>query len=233
MLREFFENLGYKPNNLRLYEEAVTHNSFSNENKLKYNYQRLEFLGDAILQHITSLELYNTYKTVKEGDLSLQRSGWVRKETLADVAKEIGLHTIVRLGNGEHNKKGYENQKMLSDLYEAVLAAIYLDHGFEAAYKFVKESLLTQEKIENITPDISGKDAKTRLQELIQAEMRCDLSYKTLREWAEGSEHFTESAVMLDDMKFGVGIAKNKKLAEQAAAVNALSKLAAATEEKK
>ena len=117
-----------KINDRHYYEEALTHNSYANEHKLGYTYQRLEFLGDAILQEYMSLYLYTHNPRVDEGKLTKERSNAVREETLAGVMRKIGLNNYIRLGNGEMTSGGNNKPSILADVFESITAAIYLDN---------------------------------------------------------------------------------------------------------
>jgi ribonuclease III len=129
---EFLAQFGIKMKNRRYYDEALTHNSYANEQHLDYTYQRLEFLGDAILQKYISLYFFLNYPKLSEGQLTKSRSNAVREESLAAVSRSIHLGSYIRLGQGELNTKGYGKDSILSDVFESLTAAIYLDLGENA-----------------------------------------------------------------------------------------------------
>jgi len=134
-MQNFFKQFDITINNKSFYNEALTHNSYSNENRLTKNYQRLEFLGDAILQMNVSEYLFKKFPKYNEGILTKYRSSMVRRESLAQISKNIGLGKFIRLGVGELESKGYEKESILSDIYESLTAAIYLDGGIVALNK--------------------------------------------------------------------------------------------------
>ncbi|AGR41515.1 ribonuclease III [Spiroplasma taiwanense] len=223
-IRDFFLKFSITINDLSYFNEAFTHNSYSNENRLSKNYQRLEFLGDAILQMKVSEFLYRKYPQSNEGVLTKYRSSIVRKETLASLSRKFGLTNFIRLGVGERESKGYEKDSILSDIFESITAAIYLDQGDEILKIWLEKTIFSCD-IMNFYLDDSH-DYKSELQELIQIEMRTELSYKTIsQEKEENNQNLFTVNVILDEMVFGTGQGTNKKQAEQAAAKSALSKI--------
>jgi len=128
-----------KINDRHYYEQALTHNSYANEHKLDYTYQRLEFLGDAILQEYMSLYFYKNNSQVDEGKLTKERSNAVREETLAGVMRKIGLNNYIRLGNGEMTSGGNNKPSILADVFESITAAIYLDNEDNGASQIIKQ----------------------------------------------------------------------------------------------
>ena len=214
--------IGYRFRDEKLLERAVTHSSFSNERKLgkSGNYERLEFLGDAVLELVCSAHLYAYYPDKPEGELTRIRASLVCEPALAFCAHDLSLSDYIRLGKGEEAQGGRERESVIADVMEAITGAIYLDGGFEAARDFIMTFILN---------DIENKglfyDAKTVLQETVQGEGMGKLEYKLLRE--EGPEHnklFT-SAVYLNGEAIGEGTGRNKKTAEQNAALEAIQEL--------
>ncbi|MBY7704331.1 ribonuclease III [Vibrio harveyi] len=130
-IRDFLKTYNIEINNSRFFDEALTHNSYSNEHRLKYTYQRMEFLGDALLQMYVSRFLFFNYPKLSEGELTKLRSNSVREESLSEVAKDIKLGQLIRLGQGELKTRGFEKPSILADVFEALTAAIYLDQGEE------------------------------------------------------------------------------------------------------
>ena len=227
---DYFETtFQIKINDHRYYDQALTHNSYANENKLDYTYQRLEFLGDAILQEYMSLYFYKNNPRVDEGKLTKERSNAVREETLAGVMRRIGLNRYIRLGNGEMASGGNDKPSILADVFESITAAIYLDNeangsADQVIKQWLKQTLITyisqSEYLESI------KDYKSELQELIQAENRSDLQYivKSHHPVENNSiEYIVE--VKLDRQVYGEGAGLSKQAAEQQAAKNCLEKL--------
>ncbi|AUM62897.1 ribonuclease III [Spiroplasma monobiae] len=206
------------------YYEALTHNSFSNENRLAKNYQRLEFLGDAILQLRVSDRLYKMFPKSNEGLLTKYRSSIVKQSTLAELSRKIGLGKFIRLGVGELESKGYEKDSILSDIFESITAAIYLDQSEEVLSEWLEKTIFSSFVIDQFLD--KSHDFKSELQELIQLEMRSELKYVTIdsKKFKDNTTSFTVNAI-LDGMVFGTGEGSNKKQAEQEAAKNALSKI--------
>ncbi|QBQ08006.1 ribonuclease III [Spiroplasma gladiatoris] len=223
-MKSFFAKIGIKQINSDLYAEALTHNSYSNENRRAKNYQRLEFLGDAILQQKVSEYLFKNYPKSNEGILTKYRSSIVRQETLAKLSRAIGLGNYIRLGIGEHEAKGYEKDTILADVYESVTAAIYLDLGNDALNNWLNQTIFNKNNLNNFLDSI--RDFKSELQELIQIDKRSDLSYIIANQEKihENKILFTVNCI-LDGMIYGIGEGFNKKQAEQQAAKNALSKI--------
>ncbi|AUB31939.1 ribonuclease III [Spiroplasma floricola] len=206
------------------YFEALTHNSFSNENRSAKNYQRLEFLGDAILQMKVSEYLYKLFPKSNEGLLTKYRSSIVKQTALAEISRKIGLGKFIRLGVGELDSKGYEKDSILSDIFESMTAAIFLDQGDQILNKWLEKTIFSNYIIDQFLD--KTHDFKSELQELIQIEMRSELQYVTVacKKFKNNTISFTVN-VTLNGMVFGTGIGSNKKQAEQEAAKNALSKI--------
>jgi len=218
------ERIAFK--DLTIYLEAITHSSYSNEQrhigKLPHN-ERLEFLGDAALQLCCSEYLFDMKPQLPEGNMTRIRSALVREEALTKYADQIDLSTFVRMGRGEEKMGGRDRSSLKADAFEALVGAIYEDLGFEHVLKFLTPILAREYEALDVKDD---RDYKSRLQEFVQADSKRAISYHMLS--AEGPAHakIFETAVMLDDMTLGVGSATTKKEAEQQAAKVALSKLA-------
>lgn len=220
-LTEFQTAIGYQFSREGLLRQALTHSSYANERlmrKLSDN-ERLEFLGDAVLEIITSEFLYYNYPKLPEGELTKLRASIVCEPTLAQCAMDIGLGSYIFLGKGENRTGGRNRKSILSDALEALIGAIYLDGGFANAKEFVLKFILT---------DIEHKqlfyDSKTILQEYVQRE-HGQLSYQLLDE--SGPDHnkcFTVE-VRIGEKTIGTGSGHTKKAAEQEAAYHALLKL--------
>ena len=220
---EIIENLiSYHFRNSSLLKQALTHKSYTNEANLpplSHN-ERLEFLGDAVLEIIVSEHLYKSLESLPEGELSKLRASLVCEPTLAVCAKEICLGDFVMLSHGEESTGGRERKSILSDAFEAVIGAIYLDGGMECARKFVHERLLSD--IENRQ---SFTDSKSRLQEYVQGHHGEAISYRLVK--AEGPDHaktFTVE-VLVGERNIGVGSGSSKKQAQQEAAYQGLRTL--------
>ena len=218
-LEELENKLGYHFHDRRLLEHALCHSSYANVrhwDKLMNN-ERLEFLGDAVLELATSEFLYQNYPTMPEGEATRTRASIVCEQTLALCARDLGLGEWLRLGKGEELTGGRDRDSITSDAMEALLGAIYLDGGFANAKEFVHHFILN---------DIEHKklfyDSKTILQEQIQSETEEPIHYELVKE--EGPDHnkrFTVN-VVLGEKVLGSGSGRTKKAAEQEAAYRAL-----------
>lgn len=218
----FEERIRYKFNNQKLIKQALTHSSFSNErryDKLQNN-ERLEFLGDAVLELVSSEFIYNEHTKMQEGELTRLRASMVCEPTLALCAREMNLGDFLLLGKGEAATGGRDRDSILSDALEAVIGAIFLDGGFTNAKEFIQDHILN---------DIEHKklffDSKTILQEIIQSQSKELLSYELISE--EGPDHnkkFTVAA-MVGKEQLAIGDGKTKKAAEQNAAYKAIIKM--------
>ena len=221
LLRELEEKIGYRFKNADLLKRAMCHSSYANERhmgRLQCN-ERLEFLGDAVLELATSEFLYERYPQMPEGDATKTRASIVCEQTLAFCAANISLGNYILLGKGEESSGGRERPSITSDACEALIGAIYLDGGFTSAKGFIQRFILN---------DLEHKklffDSKTILQERIQAHHEEKLHYELIRE--EGPDHqklFVVQA-MLGGKVIGEGSGRTKKAAEQAAAYHALTR---------
>ena len=213
--------LGYSFRNPSLLENALCHSSFANEHRGKKDNERLEFLGDAVLELCASHYLFDAFPHTPEGELSRYRAALVCEASLAAAARKLKLGEYLCLGKGEEKSGGRERDSILSDAYEAVLGAIYLDGGLKAARGFLKEQLLFQS--ESI-PAQAPIDAKTRLQEFLQKNGSIQIQYRIVEEPSDNTEAFTAQVVVENEV-LGTGRGHNKKTAEQAAAAAALTRL--------
>ena len=217
-LKEFQARIGYEFNNINLLRQALTHSSYANEKHMKKlsDNERLEFLGDAVLEVVSSEFLYQNYTDVPEGELTKLRASIVCEPTLALCTKEIDLGRYIYLGKGEDHTGGRKRKSILSDALEAVIGAIYLDGGFANAKEFVLKYIMT---------DIEHKqlfyDSKTILQELVQGERR-QLSYRLIGESGPDHDKSFSVEVCVDDEVISTGAGHTKKAAEQEAAYKAL-----------
>ena len=223
---EIEKKIGYVFVNKELLKVALTHKSYAyekgNTSSLCYN-ERLEFLGDAILEHIVSIYLYNITPTLKEGVMSKKRAEIVCEQSLSGVIREYGLSKYVRLGKCEITTGGNKKDAILADMFEAILGAIYLDGGFEKVEKTCLK--LLEGTIIRVLNEKASLDYKTRLQELLQRNGKVAIKYVLDKE--TGKEHAKTffSSVYFEGEKIGEGSGKTKKASEQAAAAIALKKL--------
>ncbi|MBQ2089289.1 MAG: ribonuclease III [Lachnospiraceae bacterium] len=226
-VREFQKTIGYEFKDENLLKQALTHSSYANEKRMKplSDNERLEFLGDAVLEMVSSEFLYLNYPNLPEGDMTKLRASMVCEPTLAFCTQDIDLGDYVFLGKGEDQTGGRQRKSVLSDAMEAVIGAIFLDGGIEPAKKFILTFIMN---------DIEHKrmffDSKTMLQEVAQGKYKSNTVYEIIGE--EGPAHaktFTVK-VSIDGQELGTGNGNSKKSAEQQAAYNALMKLKSAKE---
>lgn len=213
---KFLDKFNIKMQNEDLIITALTHTSYANEHKVE-SYERLEFLGDAVLQILMSDYLYNNTK-LKEGEMSKKRSTYVCEHALAEYAKVWGYIPYIKVGNGQ---KGNVNDTIVADIFEALLGAIYLDQGIEKCREIIKEIAIPH--VLNGTKFL--KDYKSALQELVQTE-RKSLEYILVKEEGPSHDKFFTVEVRVDDIVFGIGSGHSKKEAEQQAAKDAYNKRA-------
>ncbi|MBE6878526.1 MAG: ribonuclease III [Ruminococcaceae bacterium] len=214
-MKVFEQNIQYTFKDKSLLNLALTHSSYANESKnhVAYN-ERLEFLGDAVLQLVTSEKLYKENPNMPEGKMSKTRAALVCEDALANYSKQIALGSFMFLGKGEENTGGRERPSILADAFEALIGAIFLDGGIAPAKKFILRFLNDK--------NLHLQDYKTLLQEIIQQNPGERLSYIVVKE--EGPDHdksFTVE-VHLNSNPIGSGEGKSKKAAEQQAAKEAL-----------
>ena len=213
------ERLGVKFNDESLLIEALTHPSYANENEMLHHNQRLEFLGDAVLELAMSTYLYNENSEFDEGKMTKRRAQAVCEEALYIYSKTFDLASFILLGRGEEASGGRERPSLISDAFEAVLGAIYLDQGYEKALEVFNRIV-----VPNINDVDIIQDYKTRLQELVRTD-KMNLEYRIVKEEGPSHNKSFEAIVMLDnDIIMGHGVGKTKKEAEQQAAKEALKK---------
>jgi len=220
-LHNFEKRISYKFQNPDLLAEALRHSSFVNEHAdtgLRDN-ERLEFLGDAVLNLIIGNLLMDKYPDLHEGDLSRMRASLVNEFALASIARTADLGKFIQLGRGENQTHGREKNSILADAFEALIAAIYLDGGFEAAFAFIGSSFQTL--LSSIIQPSSNHDYKSRLQELAQLTYRVTPQYKVVKESGPDHDKVFNVRLAINDL-VAEGRGKSKKSAEQDAARQAL-----------
>ena len=220
--QEFEEKIGVIFNNKKIIQEAFTHRSFINENKevgVPHN-ERMEFLGDAVLELVVTDFLYREYPDKNEGELTSIRAALVNTQSISEGAKMWEMNKYLLLSKGEAKDTGKARDYILANSFESVIGAIYLDRGYETAYGFIKKSLF--HKTKNIVEEELWKDAKSRLQEKAQEVVNITPSYKVVNE--EGPDHDKQFTVgvFLKDEKITEGIGSSKQEAEQLAAQSAV-----------
>lgn len=214
--------MDYKFKNQALLEEALTHKSYANDENTK-SYERLEFLGDSLLSIFISEYLFNIEPLLPEGELTRIRAAIVCESSLAECAKKLGLGEMIKFNRGEEMTGGRERTSIIADVVEAVIAAIYIDGGFEQAREFTIKNL--EETIKNALSGKSYRDHKTALQEKVQGSTQAVIEYRLNSQ--EGPDHnktFTTD-VLIGGKVAGTGSGRTKKEAEQMAARAALNSL--------
>ncbi len=223
-LQEFIHRLGLRFSNHLLLDRALTHRSYLNEHPeaLEDN-ERLEFLGDAVLDFLVGAWLYNRFPEMREGELTRLRSALVRTEQLADFAFQMDFGRVLHLGHGESQAGGRKRIALLCAAFEAVVGAIYLDGGFDAVRRFIEP--LLDPAAQRILSTHQDQDSKSLLQELVQGKGYSAPIYRTTR--TSGPEHMKtfEVEVLVDDRVYGRGVGLSKQAAAKVAAHNALEAL--------
>lgn len=215
------EKLGYKFSDIKLLKTALSHSSYANENHTRSN-ERLEFLGDSVLGLIISDYIFKKMKGAFEGDLSKYRATLVCESSLAEIAKKVSLSELIFLGRGEEKMGGRKRPSITSDAFEAVLGAIYLDGGIEAAREWILP--LMQDRIEQTLKGKLYKDFKTTLQEIVQRDGKSSVVYKTIDEKGREHERMFTVQVYINGKEKCNGSGHSKKEAEQAAAKSTIEK---------
>ncbi len=216
------KQIDYIFHNKELLKKAVTHTSYAYENKVESN-EKLEFLGDSILEYISSDYLYNNYRKLSEGEMTKVRAQVVCEESLYKIAKKHNFSDFLLLGKSEIVNNGNQRQSVLADCVEAIIAAIYLDSGIEQTKKFILSNL--KEPIREAVEHVGQKDYKTVLQEKLQENGTAHIEYQIIKE--EGPDHakiFT-SEVIYNGTVLATGRGRTKKAAEMEAAKKALEEV--------
>lgn len=223
-IKNFLDNSGINYKNLPLYEQAFVHRSFINENPNfeRGHNERLEFLGDAVMELIVTDFLYNKYTGHSEGDLTVYRAALVNTVTLGNVATEFGFNDYLRLSKGESKDMGKARLTILADTYEALLGAIYLDVGYEECVKWVTKTLLPN--TENIIKNNLYKDPKSVVQEKSQEKRQITPTYRVLSESGPDHDKIFVVGIFFGEEKVAEGRGKSKQESETAAAREAIQK---------
>lgn len=213
------ERIGYQFKNIALLKQAVTHSSYANEQKINkfLNYERLEFLGDAVLELVSSEFLFHEHTDIPEGEMTKMRASMVCEPSLAFCARKLELGEFILLGKGEESTGGRKRDSITSDVMEAVIGAIYLDGGIEQAKQFINKTVLA---------DLDDRklfyDAKTTLQEVMQRILKKEFTYEVIDEIGPEHDKMFKVRVALEDEGLGEGVGRTKKSAEQQAAYETL-----------
>ena len=217
--QELEKKIGYTFQNRALLKQAVTHSSFANEQKInrQKHYERLEFLGDAVLELVSSDFLFQTHPEMPEGQLTKLRASMVCEPALAYCAKDLTLDSFIQLGKGEEATGGRYRDSIVSDVMEAVIGAIYLDGGMEPARTYIHRFILS---------DLENKqlflDSKTNLQEYMQQNLKKEFHYRLVEESGPEHDKVFLVEVVMEEKVLGRGKGRTKKAAEQQAAYEAL-----------
>lgn len=225
-LENFEEQIGIKFNNKALLEEAFTHRSYINEHrgsKMRHN-ERLEFLGDAVLELAVTKFLYQKFPVSTEGDLTAYRAALVNAVTLSDLARKLNINDFMLLSKGEAKDIGRAREAILANAFESIVGALYLDQGFEAAEKFIAANLFPL--TEKIVEDKLWLDAKSHFQEKAQENEGITPLYKTMEEVGPDHDKNFKVGVYLGNVLVAGGEGRSKQEAEQDAARRALEKKA-------
>ena len=216
------KELKYEFKNKKLLQTALTHTSYAYEHKISSN-EKLEFLGDSILEFVSSEYIYMNYTNLKEGEMSKVRATVVCEQSLEEIAKKHYFDKFINLGKSEKMAINGVRPAILADSVEAVIAAMFLDGGLEPAKKFIIENL--KEKIEVATKHIGQKDYKTVLQEILQQHGTVQIDYKIIKETGPDHDKTFCAEVIYNGNVLATGEGKNKKHAEMEAAKNALENM--------
>ena len=218
-LEKLEKEIGYKFKNIELLKTALTHTSYAYEKKVRSN-EKLEFLGDSILEFISSEYIYDNYSKLKEGEMTKVRASVVCEKSLHEVAKAHNFSDFLRLGKSERLSREEVRPAIMADSVEAVIAAIYIDGGIEPVKKFIIENL--KDSIQVASKHIGQKDYKTVLQEILQKHGEVHIEYKIIKESGPDHEKNFDAEVSCDNKVLATGRGRSKKIAEMDAAKNAL-----------
>ena len=221
-LAELEKSIGYTFKDKKLLKKALTHTSYAYENKLESN-EKLEFLGDSILEYISSKYIYNNYRNLKEGEMTKVRAEVVCEDSLYKVAKRHNFSDFILIGKSEASNNGNYKPAILADSIEATIAAIYFDGGLEEAEKFIINNL--RDAIENSTKHVGMKDFKTVLQEKLQENGDVCIKYTVIKETGPDHDKVFTVKVELNGTMLAIGEGRTKKHAEMEAARKALENL--------
>ncbi len=213
------QDIGYTFKNKQLLNTALTHTSYAYEKKKESN-EKLEYLGDSILEFISSEYLYKNYINLREGEMTKVRASVVCEQSLYKIAKKHNFSDFLNLGKSERCSKENVRPAIMADSVEAVIAAMYLDGGIEVVKKFIIENL--KDEIEIAAKNVGEKDYKTVLQEILQKNGNVKIEYKIVKETGPDHDKLFDSEVIFNGKVLAYGEGKSKKLAEMDAAKNAL-----------
>ncbi len=223
-IQELFDKIHIKPKDISLYELALTHSSFNADAKtIHHDYERLEYMGDAVLGYVTADLIFQVHQDMDQGYMTKLRSHLVQSKALANYARRIELYNFIITGHSIDRASIEKSDKILEDVFEALIGAIYLDQGIKKAYSYIKWFLYNDIKFADID-DLT--DYKTRLQEEMQSEYRDSVTYRLIKEEGPAHDRIFVTQVLFNKEILAEGVGKTKKASEQDAAKNALKKKA-------
>ena len=221
-LDELFEKINVKPNDVKLYDLALTHPSYTADANTKhFDYERLEYMGDAVLDYVSAALIFKEFKNMEPGNMSKLRSFLVKSHTLSNYARKIGLANYIIVGRSITQKQIANSDKILEDCFEALIGAIYIDQGIEFVSRFIRD-LIIDDMRKFGQMDLT--DYKSKLQEEMQAEHRESVHYVVVSESGPAHDRTYVVNVLFNDIILASGQGKSKKAAEEEAAKNALKK---------
>lgn len=220
-MQDLYKKLNIFPKDEKLYNIAVSHSSYANEHKARKDYERLEFLGDAVVDLVVADYLYSNHNE-SEGEMTKVRASYVCENALYEYSMNLELYKYIKVGHGEEKEGGKYKKAILSDIFEAIIGAIYLDLGYATARRVALNIIVPY--IEN-PKIIFFSDYKSSLQEFVQTEQK-SLVYNLIKDEGPAHDKTFTIEVRIDDIIYGIGSAGSKKEAEQNAAKEALKKLA-------
>lgn len=221
-INELFDIIKVKPNNPEFYDLALTHPSYNADANTKhFDYERFEYMGDAVLDFVVADLIFHEFSEMDQGKMSKLRSHLVKSHTLSNYARQIDLADFIKCGHSISQEQLRQSDKILEDVFEALIGAIYLDQGIEFVFNYIKE--LFHDDIKKLG-QIDLTDYKSKLQEEMQSEHRESVHYVTIREYGPAHDRTYEVNVLFNDIVLASGVGKSKKAAEEDAAKNALKK---------
>ena len=220
-MEELFNKLNIKPKDIKLYNTAFSHSSYANEHKAKGDYEKLEFLGDSVVDLVIADYLYS-HNSESEGEMTKIRASYVCENALYEYSIDLGLNRYIKVGHGEEKEGGKYKKAIVADIFEALMGAIYLDLGYATARKTVLNIIVPYIEDPQIT---FFSDYKSSLQEYVQTEQK-SVFYELIEESGPAHDRTFKVVAKIEDIVYGVGVGGSKKEAEQEAAKEALKKLA-------
>ncbi len=220
---KWLKDRGINVKNKKLIHQAFMHSSYANEHKSKSDNERLEYMGDAVLQVWVSEKLFKFNPPLNEGQMTTLRARLVCEKALSIYAKELNLDSFLLLGTGEERNGGRKKDSILADMFEAFIGALYIDQGLAKIVSILDEVITP--RINNPDDIEVNLDYKTKLQEYIQSDTRKTVVYEVVSMVGPSNNPLFKVKVMLDDLTLGVGSGNSKKKAEQNAAKNAFEKM--------